>query len=406
VNWYNGHPAYAHLAPDLSGEEVTIVGHGNVAIDCARILLKPPAEFASTDMPTPIIEHLKTSKVKRVEVVGRRGPAQVAFTTKEFREMVNLEGIRYEPVKGDMLEQAKGMVQGDRARSRLLDLMAKGGKKKPSGSVEDKEFRLGFLRSPKSFLSDSTSSTPKRISSILWAQNALLPQPSTPPSPSPGAPADPASVPTASSLSVLARPTGEEFERRTGMVIESVGYRGEPIWDGEGKGQGEMGGVGVPFDQARARVMNLEGRVTDGSGVMVSNLIHLQFSSMTTNQSSSFSISQLWQVPGMYTAGWIASGPIGVIASTMQRAYAVASTILTDHYQSPATSASASSSMLNTTPELGATPDFVKDSTKRVVELGDWKRIDEAEVVRGQKAGGRKPREKFVSIREMLGALD
>lgn len=108
----------------------------------------------------------------------------------------------------------------------------------------------------------------------------------------------------------------------------------------------------------------------------------------------------------MYTAGWIASGPIGVIASTMQRAYAVASTILTDHYQSPATAASSSSSILNLTPELGATPDFVKDSTKRVVELGDWKRIDEAEVQRGQKAGGGKPREKFVSIREMLAVLD
>lgn len=282
VNWYNGHPAYTHLAPDLSGEEVTIVGHGNVAIDCARILLKPPSEFASTDMPTPIIEHLKTSKVKRVEVVGRRGPAQVAFTTKEFREMVNLEGIRYEPVKGEMLEQAKGMVQGDRARSRLLDLMAKGGKKKPSGSVEDKEFSLGFLRSPKSFLSDPTSSTPKRISSILWAQNALLPQPSTPPSPSPGAPADPASTSAASPSSVLARPTGEEFERRTEMVIESVGYRGEPIWDVK-DAEGEMGGAGVPFDRARARVMNMEGRVTDGSGVMVSDLIRSQFSSATTN---------------------------------------------------------------------------------------------------------------------------
>ena len=303
MNWYNGHPAYTHLAPDLSGEEVTIVGHGNVAIDCARILLKPPSEFASTDMPTPIIEHLKTSRVKRVEVVGRRGPAQVAFTTKEFREMVNLEGIRYEPVKGEILEQAKGMVQGDRARSRLLDLMAKGGKKKPSGSVEDKEFSLGFLRSPKSFLSDPTSSTPKRISSILWAKNALLPQPSTPPTPSPGAPADPASTPTASSLSVLARPTGEEFERQTGMVIESVGYRGEPIWDGESEGQGEMGRVGVPFDRARARVVNLEGRVTDGSGVMVSNLIRPQFSSVKTINQAHFRYLNFGRSPGCTPLG-------------------------------------------------------------------------------------------------------
>lgn len=103
----------------------------------------------------------------------------------------------------------------------------------------------------------------------------------------------------------------------------------------------------------------------------------------------------------MYTAGWIASGPIGVIASTMQRAYAVASTILTDHYQSAPLG---SSSILCPEPRLGGTPDFVKGSTKRVVELEDWKRIDEAEVERGREGG--KPREKFVSIGEMLKVLD
>ena len=398
VNWYNGHPAYTHLAPDLSGETVTVVGHGNVAVDCARILLKPPSEFVGTDMPTPIIEHLKKSRVKRVEVVGRRGPAQVAFTTKEFREMVNLEGIRYQPVKGEMMDQAKEMVKGDRARTRLLDLMAKGGKVKSSSTStttttmsEEKEFQLGFLRSPKAFLSDPTR--PGKVGSVRWARNALLAQPSVPQGPAPDPPAAPPSERPASS-SVLARPTGEEYAAPTGMIIESVGYRGEPIWEGEA-GQGETGGV--PFDRARARVMNLEGRVTDGSGVMVSRtLVDLARGRRTNRVIIGHS-----QIPGMYTAGWIASGPIGVIASTMQRAYAVASTILTDHYQSAPLGAS---SILCPEPQLGGTPDFITSSTRRVVDLNDWKRIDEAEVERGVAQG--KPREKFVSIREMLKVLD
>jgi adrenodoxin-NADP+ reductase len=104
----------------------------------------------------------------------------------------------------------------------------------------------------------------------------------------------------------------------------------------------------------------------------------------------------------MYTAGWIASGPIGVIASTMQRAYAVASTILTDHYQSPGMTSSGT--LLNPSPEMKSTPSFITSSDKRVVELEDWKKIDEVEVQRGKEKG--KVREKFTSIKEMLNVLD
>jgi adrenodoxin-NADP+ reductase len=104
----------------------------------------------------------------------------------------------------------------------------------------------------------------------------------------------------------------------------------------------------------------------------------------------------------MYTAGWIASGPIGVIASTMQRAYAVASTILTDHYQSPGMSSSGT--LLNPLPDMMGTPEFITKADKRVVELEDWKRIDQVEVRRGEEKG--KVREKFTSIGEMLRVLD
>jgi len=104
----------------------------------------------------------------------------------------------------------------------------------------------------------------------------------------------------------------------------------------------------------------------------------------------------------MYTAGWIASGPVGVIASTMQRAYAAASTIMMDHFQSPLPPAS--SSLLAVNPEMGVVPEFIRRSSTRIVELKDWERIDKAEREIGEKRG--KVREKFVSVEDMLKVLD
>ena len=78
VGWYNGLPEYAGLAPDLTqGEEVVIIGQGNVALDVARILLQDPEVLRSSDITEHAIESLKRSKIKRVRVVGRRGPLQV-----------------------------------------------------------------------------------------------------------------------------------------------------------------------------------------------------------------------------------------------------------------------------------------------------------------------------------------
>jgi len=78
VGWYNGLPEYAHLDPDLSqGEEATIIGQGNVALDVARILLQETSVLRSTDITEHAIEVLQKSRVKRVRVVGRRGPLQV-----------------------------------------------------------------------------------------------------------------------------------------------------------------------------------------------------------------------------------------------------------------------------------------------------------------------------------------
>ncbi|NUM47418.1 MAG: FAD-dependent oxidoreductase, partial [Anaerolineales bacterium] len=91
VAWYNGHPDFRHLKFDLSQERVAVVGIGNVAMDVARILCRTPEELMKTDIADYAFEALKNSKVKEVYVLGRRGPAQAAFTNPEIREMGHLE---------------------------------------------------------------------------------------------------------------------------------------------------------------------------------------------------------------------------------------------------------------------------------------------------------------------------
>lgn len=254
VSWYNGHPAFSDHAPDLREvEEVTVVGQGNVALDVARILLNGIEELEKTDMPESVLDVLAKSKVRSVTAVGRRGPGQVAFTTKEFREMLKLTNVAWAGIDQDLVERARSDVQGDRMRTRLLSLMEKKSDGTGNGS---KEFKLDFLKSPSSFLSTSSSSI-NRVDSIEWTINQLLqPQPTQPTPPLNQDPSIPSTAP------VMARPTGETVTTKTDMVIESVGYRSEPLASREG--------WELPFDAGRGRVRNVSGRVVGEDGMAVS----------------------------------------------------------------------------------------------------------------------------------------
>src|SRR5690242_14209782 len=93
VNWYCGHPDVDPGAFALDAESVAVIGVGNVAVDVARILARDPADLENTDIPEPVMEALRASKVREVHVIGRRGPAQAKFTTKELRELGELTGV-------------------------------------------------------------------------------------------------------------------------------------------------------------------------------------------------------------------------------------------------------------------------------------------------------------------------
>ncbi|XP_026523033.1 NADPH:adrenodoxin oxidoreductase, mitochondrial [Notechis scutatus] len=94
VGWYNGLPENRNLKPDLNSETAVILGHGNVALDIARILLSPLEILRKTDITEESFSALASSKVRRIYLIGRRGPLQVAFTIKELREMINLPSVR------------------------------------------------------------------------------------------------------------------------------------------------------------------------------------------------------------------------------------------------------------------------------------------------------------------------
>ena len=93
VNWYCGHPDIDPAEFSLDAESVAVIGVGNVAVDVARILVRNPAELRETDVSQPVLDALTASKVREVHMIGRRGPAQAKFTTKELRELGELDGV-------------------------------------------------------------------------------------------------------------------------------------------------------------------------------------------------------------------------------------------------------------------------------------------------------------------------
>lgn len=104
VWWYNGHPDGRHLKPDLkSTDTAVILGQGNVALDVARILLRPTTELATTDIASHALATLEESSIRVVYLVGRRGPAQAACTAKELREILGIRNVDIFIQESDLL---------------------------------------------------------------------------------------------------------------------------------------------------------------------------------------------------------------------------------------------------------------------------------------------------------------
>jgi len=253
VAWYNGHPDYRDLTFDLSQERAAVVGVGNVAADVARILSRTPEELAATDIADYALEALSASRIREVHVLGRRGPAQAAFTNPEVRELGELTGAdvtaRPEEVEPDELTRQVLERAPDRATQKKVEILKDFSRRTPTG--KPKRLVMRFLVSPVELLDDGRGG----VAGMRLVHNRLY----------------------ATATGTLQPKATDEFEHLpVGLVFRSVGYRGVPL-------------PGVPFNDDWGVILNEKGRVLDAQSKL--------------------------PLVGQYTAGWIKRGPTGVIGT-------------------------------------------------------------------------------------------
>ncbi len=327
VGWYNGHPDYRERQFDLSQEVAIVVGQGNVAMDVSRILAKTVDELAKTDIAEHALDALSSSKVKEIHLLGRRGPVQAKFTPPEIREMGELSDCDPVVDKADLELNPASRAELEELKNKELrenfDILRSFAERAPTS--KHKRFVVHFLNSPIELQGEG------RVERMVLGRNSLEGEP----------------------FQQSAKDTGEREELECGLVFRSVGYRGTGI-------------NGVPFDERKAVIPNVQGRVHE-AGVVV---------------------------PGLYAAGWIKRGPSGVIGTNKPDAVETVQALLED---------------VTTLPEAkvrdtNALVELLKGRGVRVVSFADWQKIDAVEVERGKAKG--KPREKLVSVEEMLSVLD
>jgi len=323
VSLYNGLPGYDDFTVDLDTDTMLVVGVGNVSLDVARMVLTPVDKLRLTDVTERWLEQRIKSRVKRVVLVGRRGPLEVSFTIKELRELVKLEGARPVFCKEDYdgVKELLGTLA--RPKKRLTELLVKTALDTPDKkTVErwagaDKEWHLKLFRSPLKFLAGSDSDS---VSSAVLGVNI---------SDGEGGVVD----------------TGRVETVDCGLVVRSVGFKSVVV------------DPALPWDENKCVVPNIDGRVVGR--------------------------------PGMYVAGWVGTGPRGVIIDTMNTAFRVGAVMVDDLKKMPIDGRQGRSGLQK----------CLTNSTT----WEDWLRIDNEEREKGEKLG--KIREKVVRVEDMLDII-
>jgi ferredoxin--NADP+ reductase len=213
VGWYNGHPEFADLDPQLGGTHVAVIGNGNVALDCARILSKTRHEFEGSDIVGHALEALNKSAIRTITILGRRGPHQIAMTPKELGELGHLEAAvpEVDPADFPPVEADEGLEPGLRKSVSLLRGFADLPQDKPKRMVFD------FFAKPLAIEGDG------KVERIIVERTVLDDK---------GA----------------ARGTGETYEVPASLVVTAIGYSSSPIAD-------------VPFEGGK--FVNEQGRISD-----------------------------------------------------------------------------------------------------------------------------------------------
>src|SRR3954463_2263836 len=176
VAWYNGHPEFADREFDLSATRAVVVGNGNVAIDVARMLLLDPDEISVTDTADHALDSLMRASVEHVTLLGRRGPAQAAFTNPELRELGELKrtDVIVDPAELELDEHSARWLEekGDQTAKRNVDILREYAAVEPGGKSH--QLALRFLRSPVEILGEGDSGC---VTALRIVRNAIEPQP-------------------------------------------------------------------------------------------------------------------------------------------------------------------------------------------------------------------------------------
>ena len=341
VGWYNGHPDHTDLEFGLlSADRAVVVGNGNVALDVARMLVLASSELAPTDTADHALEALARSRVSEVVILGRRGPAQAAFTNPELLELGELADADV-IVEQTELERALAVADPDAEDDitcrRNVEILRSYAVRPPSG--HRKRIVLRFLLSPAALLPDEHGC----LGAVELVRNELVPVPGG---------------------GLRAQPTDERETIPAGLAFRAIGYRGIPL-------------PGVPFDERSAVIPNHAGHVLDpetGS-----------------------------PLPGEYVVGWIKRGPSGVIGTNKKDAQETVEEMLADlsflrdrNGPSPGRDAT----HVPSTTDAAAVEALLRSRQPALVTYTGWEAIDRHERALGEPAG--RPRVKLTRMDELL----
>ena len=216
VGWYNGHPDFADLDPPLDVSAAAVIGNGNVALDVARILAKTRAEFAASDIAGHALDALDHSAIRTINILGRRGPHQIAMTPKELGELGHLEAAVPEVELADFPPEGDDALLEPGMRKSVTHLRDFAGleRGKPKRIVFD------FFAMPVAIEGDG------RVERLVVERTRLTDD-------------------------LKAVGTGERYSIDCGLVVSCIGYQSSPI-------------DGIPFDDKLGRFPNEAGVIGDG----------------------------------------------------------------------------------------------------------------------------------------------
>jgi ferredoxin--NADP+ reductase len=218
VSWYSAHPDAVDDGFVLGARSAVVIGVGNVAVDVTRMLARGTAELSPTDMPQAALTALAASRVADISMVGRRGPSQARFTTKELRELGTLPDTEVTVDPAELaLDPAYADPSGLPAPQRRNVEVLRGWAESPAQDAGH-HIRLRFFLRPVELLADEG-----RVAAVRFERTAPDGQGGV-------------------------TGTGQYEDMAAELVLRSVGYRGVPL-------------AGLPFDPATGTVPHLAGRV-------------------------------------------------------------------------------------------------------------------------------------------------